>query len=180
MSAAPQPPPHPQSGDGGRRYRPFAILVGLVTVPLIILDQFSKSYVSSHMRLYESVAIIPNWLDITYTQNPGAAFSMFATLPHSVRVGFLVALSAAAIVVLLAILVRTRRITVTSFGFALIMAGAAGNLIDRAFRSGRVIDFVRVHYYGWSYPIFNVADSAITVGVILVLLASTFASNASE
>lgn len=180
MSAAPQPSTHAQAGSGGRRWRPFAILVGLISIPLVILDQFSKSYVSSHMRLYESIPIIPNWFDLTYTQNPGAAFSMFATLPQSVRVGFLIALSSGAIVVLLAILTRTRKITVTSFAFALIMAGAAGNLIDRALRSGRVIDFIRVHYYGWSYPVFNVADSAITVGVILVLLATTFSGNADD
>ncbi len=180
MSAAPQSAPHADSSGGGHRYRPFAVLAGLVVIPLIILDQFSKSFVSAHMRLYESVAIVPNWLDLTYTENPGAAFSMFATLPQSVRLGFLVVLSAGAIVVLLLLLVRTRKITFTSFGFALIMAGASGNLIDRALRGGHVIDFIRVHYYGWSYPIFNVADSCITVGVILVLLATTTASNAGE
>lgn len=180
MSAAVQPLAHAQPGDGGRRWRPFAILVGLLAIPLVILDQLSKSYVSSHMRLYQSIPVIPNWLDITYTQNPGAAFSMFATLPQSVRVSFLVALSASAIVVLFVILARTRKMTLTSFAFALIMAGAAGNLIDRAFRSGHVIDFIRMHYYDWSYPVFNVADSAISIGVILVLLSTTFARGEND
>jgi signal peptidase II len=167
---------HPAPDEGRsrtrwRRWRAFAILVGLVAVPVVIIDQLSKLYVSSHMALYQSIPVIPHWFDITYTQNAGAAFSLFATLPPVARVTILATLAAAAIVVLLVLLARSPRITLGSFGLALIMGGAAGNLIDRAVR-GRVIDFIRIHYYGLSYPVFNVADSAITIGVALVLLAS--------
>jgi signal peptidase II len=76
-------------------------------------------------------------------------------------------------VVLVVLLVRSDRISVTSIAFALILAGAAGNLIDRSIR-GEVIDFIRLHYYDLSYPIFNVADSAISIGVTLIVLATLF------
>jgi signal peptidase II len=96
---------------------------------------------------------------------------MFATMPAIFRTVFLFALSATAIVVLLVLLAQAGEISLTSFAFALVLAGAAGNLIDRAAR-GRVIDFIRVHYYAANFPVFNVADSAITVGVALIILAT--------
>lgn len=153
----------------------IAILLGLVTVPIIALDQASKLYVAGHMALYESIPIVPNWFDITYTRNPGAAFSMFVAMAPWVRGAMLLALSVAAIVVLLVLIARSRRIDINSIAFALILAGAAGNLIDRAMR-GQVIDFIRVHYYDLNYPVFNVADSAITIGVVLVILATIVTS----
>jgi signal peptidase II len=161
------------------RWRPVVILVFLVAIPLVVIDQVSKLYVSTHMALYQSVPVIPHWFDITYTENPGAAFSIFANLPPGVRSTLLFTLSAAAIVVLLVLIAESRRITLTSFSLALILGGAAGNLIDRSVR-GQVIDFVRLHYYGLSYPIFNVADSAITIGVALILISSLRARRESK
>jgi signal peptidase II len=153
--------------------RPFLFLIGAITIPVIILDQVTKLFVQAHMALYESIAIIPNYLDITYTQNPGAAFSMLADAPPWVRKAFLLTMACAAIVVLLFIIVRTESVSLTSVSCALILGGAMGNLIDRAIR-GRVIDFLRAHYYDLNYPIFNVADSAITIGVVLILLVTIF------
>jgi signal peptidase II len=174
VSAFPEPSMAEAGGRPPRSWRPFGILVGLIAIPLVVIDQLSKIYVSNHMVLYESIAVIPNWFDITYTQNPGAAFSMFVNLPPAARSLMLCALSTIACVVLVVLLARTEEITLTSFALALILAGAAGNLIDRGLRDGRVIDFIRLHYYDASYPIFNVADSAISVGVALVILASFF------
>ena len=151
--------------------RPFLFLLGAITIPVIILDQATKLFVQAHMALYESIAIIPNYLDITYTLNPGAAFSMLADAPPWVREAFLLTMAGAAIVVLAVLIVRSDRVSITSVAFALIMGGAMGNLIDRAIR-GRVIDFMRAHYYDLNYPIFNVADSAICVGVGLLMLVS--------
>lgn len=153
----------------------IAILLGLVTAPIVVLDQASKLYVASHMALYESIPVIPNWFDITYTRNPGAAFSMFVAMAPWVRAAMLVALSVAAIIVLLVLIARSRRIDINSVAFALILAGAGGNLIDRALR-GQVVDFIRVHYYDLNYPVFNVADSAISIGVVLVILATFLSS----
>ncbi|MFZ0657319.1 MAG: signal peptidase II [Candidatus Binataceae bacterium] len=163
-----------QTGAGSR-LSVIAILLGLVTAPIIILDQASKLYVAGHMALYESIPIVPNWFDITYTRNPGAAFSMFVAMAPWVRGAMLLGLSVAAIVVLLVLIARSRRIDINSVAFALILAGAAGNLIDRALR-GQVIDFIRVHYYDLNYPVFNVADSAISIGVVLVILATIVSS----
>jgi signal peptidase II len=153
--------------------RPFLFLFGAVTIPIIILDQATKLFVQAHMALYESIALIPNYLDITYTLNPGAAFSMLADAPPWVRKAFLLTMACAAIIVLGVLIVRADRISITSVAFAMVLGGAAGNLIDRAIR-GRVIDFMRAHYYDLNYPVFNVADSAISIGVVLIILASFF------
>ena len=144
------------------RHHSFILLLGLVVLPILVLDQATKHFVSTRMALYEDIPIIPNFLDITYTQNSGAAFSIFTGLPPWFRLGFLVSLAIVAIVVLLALMYHAERINLSSIAFALIFAGALGNLIDRALNSGRVIDFVRAHYYDLSYPVFNTADSAIS------------------
>jgi signal peptidase II len=156
--------------------RPFLFLLAAITIPVILLDQATKLFVQAHMALYESIAIIPNYLDITYTLNPGAAFSMLADAPPWVREAFLLTMACAAIVVLAVLIVRSDRVSVSSVAFALIMGGAMGNLIDRAIR-GRVIDFMRAHYYDLNYPIFNVADSAISIGVALIVLTALFGSD---
>ena len=156
--------------------RPFLFLLGAITIPVILLDQATKLFVQAHMALYESIAIIPNYLDITYTLNPGAAFSMLADAPVWVRTMFLLSMACAAIVVLTVMIVRAERVSISSVASALILGGAIGNLIDRAIR-GRVIDFLRAHYYDLNYPIFNVADSAISIGVALIVLTAFFGSD---
>ncbi len=156
--------------------RPFLFLLGAITIPVILLDQATKLFVQAHMALYESIAIIPNYLDITYTLNPGAAFSMLADAPPWLRKTFLLTMACAAIIVLAVIIVRADRVSISSVAFALILGGAIGNLIDRAVR-GRVIDFMRAHYYDLNYPIFNVADSAISIGVALIILTAFFGSD---
>jgi signal peptidase II len=153
--------------------RPFLFLLGAITIPVILLDQATKLFVQAHMALYESIAIVPNYLDITYALNPGAAFSMLADAPPWVRQAFLLSMAIAAIIVLTVLIVKSERVSINSVAFALILGGAAGNLIDRAIR-GRVIDFMRAHYYDLNYPVFNVADSAITIGVALIVLTSLF------
>jgi signal peptidase II len=153
--------------------RPFLFLLGAITIPVVLLDQATKLFVQAHMALYESIPIIPNYLDITYTQNPGAAFSMLADAPPWVRKAFLLTMACAAIIVLLVVIVRAESVSLTSVSCALILGGAMGNLIDRAIR-GQVIDFMRAHYYDLNYPIFNVADSAISIGVALILLTTLF------
>jgi signal peptidase II len=82
-------------------------------------------------------------------------------------------MACAAIIVLLVVIVRAESVSLTSISCALLLGGAMGNLIDRAIR-GRVIDFMRAHYYDLNYPIFNVADSAISIGVMLILLMTVF------
>ena len=165
------PPAAASIANAHRIHRPFVILILCVTAPTLILDQLSKIAVKNHMTLYESITLIPNWLDITYTLNPGAAFSMFANGPPWVRIAMLLTLAGAAMIVLIAMLWQCESVNLNAIAFALVLAGAMGNFIDRASR-GLVIDFVRMHYYDANFPIYNVADSAISVGVALIILAS--------
>jgi len=154
------------------------LLLG-ITLPVLALDQVSKMYIASHLALHEDIVLIPNWLDLTYTLNPGAAFSLFAGMPAWFRSSFLLALAAAAIVVLIVLLVKDPRLSLTSIALALILAGAIGNLIDRISR-GPVVDFILMHYYAYAWPVFNVADSAISIGVALILLGSLISHEGSR
>ncbi len=154
-------------------WRRFATMLGLVALPVFLLDQLTKVYIVRHFKLFEQIDLVPHWLAITYTLNSGAAFSLFATLPPAVRGLMLDGLAAAAVVVLGVLLAWGTRPPVVSTAYALVMGGAAGNLLDRAVR-GRVVDFIYVHYYSWSYPVFNIADSAITIGVAIILIHSMF------
>jgi len=154
-------------------WRRFGTMSGLVALPVFLLDQLTKLYIVRHFKLFEQIDLVPHWLAITYTLNSGAAFSLFATLPPAVRGLMLDGLAAAAVVVLGVLLARGTRPPVVSAAYALVMGGAAGNLLDRAVR-GRVVDFIYVHYYSWSYPVFNIADSAITIGVAIILIHSMF------
>jgi signal peptidase II len=160
------------------RHRLLSMLL-LVTLPVLALDQLSKLYITSHFRLYQTANVIPHWLDLTYTLNPGAAFSLFATMPAGFRDIFFLTVSAIAIVVLLYLLGRRSPGPLhNSVAFALILGGTIGNLIDRVAR-GMVVDFIYFHHdfvypirYDWNYAVFNIADSAITIGVIMILVFS--------
>jgi signal peptidase II len=145
------------------------ILLLLGAIPVLLLDQASKLYVSRHFLLYHRLSIVPNWFDLTYTANPGAAFSLFASLPSWARTAFLCATATLAAAIVLVLLTRGQNTRLTAWALALILGGALGNLVDRL-RLGVVIDFIDVHYYSYHYPIFNLADCAITIGVGLILL----------
>lgn len=171
---APQAPASTAGGvSAATDWRQFGTMLGLVALPVFVLDQLVKLYIIGHLKLFEQIDLVPHWLAITYTLNSGAAFSLFATLAPAVREIMLDGLAAAAVVVLGVLLARGTRPRVVSAAFALIMGGAAGNLLDRVVR-GRVVDFIYVHYYAWSYPVFNIADSAITIGVAIILIHSVF------
>lgn len=140
-----------------------------VTGLVVLLDQLSKAWIARHFGLDQTVALLPV-LSVTLRKNTGAAFSMLADASGWQRWLF----SAVAIVVGVAILVYllrmdARRQRLLAFALALILGGALGNLIDRL-RIGRVIDFVVVHWKDAYFPAFNVADSAITVGAVLMLV----------
>lgn len=148
-------------------------MIGLVTAPVLALDQFTKLYIASHFKPYEMVPLIHNWLALTYTLNPGAAFSLFATMPAEFRGIFFIVLSAIAIVVLVVLLMRGSTSLSYGIAFASILGGTIGNLIDRLAR-GKVIDFIYFHHDSFSYPVFNIADSAITIGVAIIIIVSIF------
>jgi signal peptidase II len=151
----------------------------LVALPVLLLDQISKHLVRSTFALYQTRPLIPEWLDLTYTLNPGAAFSLFASMPDGFRHFFFVALSFAALVVLVVLLARPSAQLSSAIAFALILGGTVGNLIDRL-TLGRVVDFIYFHHRSFNYPVFNLADSAITSGVAIILIFSFFDRSPSE
>ena len=141
-----------------------------IAVAIVALDQLTKALVKARLPLHESVSVIPGFFDLTHVRNTGAAFGMldnthFAYKPALMVIVALVALGAVASYALT--LPATQRIA--RYGLALILGGAVGNLIDRAVM-GYVVDFVDVYWRGVHFWAFNVADSAITVGVVLMLL----------
>ena len=151
----------------GSRWR----LLGWVAGPVLALDQATKLHVHNTFALYESRPVVENFFALTYIRNSGSAFGLLSRYdPDLLRI-FFPAVTVLAVVLLLWYLSRVPAAEARSlWGVCLVIAGAAGNGIDR-FRGGQVIDFLDVHWYEvYHWPAFNVADSAICVGVGLLLL----------
>ena len=149
-----------------------------VTGGIILLDQLTKQQIMQTMRLHESIPVIPNLFSLTYIRNPGAAFGLLAGSSNAFRMVFFGLTSIFALGLLGTILLRmpeedwVGRISVTG-----ILGGAIGNLIDRL-RFGEVIDFLDVYIETYHWPAFNVADSAITIGVIFLIIHFAFEKQA--
>jgi signal peptidase II len=141
-----------------------------IMAAIVALDQAAKLLVDRLMDLHESHQVIDGFLRLTYVRNRGAAFGILSDADLPFQAGVFSVLSLAA---LLAIAVYAWRLPADSrlpkSALALIMGGAVGNLIDRM-RLGYVIDFVDAHLGAYHWPAFNVADSAITIGVALLVL----------
>jgi signal peptidase II len=150
-----------------------------LSAAVILVDHLVKAWIQHHFVLFDRVHVLPV-LDIILTYNTGAAFSMFAGGAVWVRW----ALVALALVVSLLLIVWLRRLNgrlhaLLCCGLALIVGGALGNMLDRL-AIGRVIDFVHVHWGGAYFPAFNVADSAITIGAVLLLIDAWRESRATK
>ena len=143
----------------------------LLLIPLAVagVDQGTKHLVLAHMTLHESWAIIPGLFSITSVRNPGAAFGIFSDYGPAFRSIFLVGVSVLAVGLLTVFYLRSRpHDRAARLGAALVIGGAIGNLIDRV-RLGEVVDFLDVYVGRFHWPAFNVADSAIAVGIGLFL-----------
>jgi signal peptidase II len=146
------------------------VLLGLVSLAIIVIDQLTKSYIMQTMRLHESITVIPNLFSITYIRNPGAAFGILSTSSGSFRFIFFGLTSLFALGLLGTILARMpQHDWMGQISVVAILGGAIGNLLDRL-RYGEVIDFLDFYVEPYHWPAFNVADSAITVGVIFLIL----------
>lgn len=136
----------------------------------IVLDQSSKIAVDRSMQLYESISVVPGF-NLTYVHNTGAAFSFLSEAGGWQRWFF----AGLALVISVGITIWLARLkkheTMLAVALALVLGGAVGNLIDRLLY-GYVIDFLDVYYQSWHWPAFNIADSAITLGVVLMLAES--------
>ncbi len=150
------------------RFRLFTIISAII----VVLDQATKLHIDYHFDLYESVPIIPGLFSLTYIRNQGAAFGILAE--SSIRVPFFITVSCLAVVAIIWYLkTRADHQRLGNLGLTLIFAGALGNLIDRI-RLGEVIDFIDVYWRQYHWPAFNVADSAITIGVVLLIFETWF------
>jgi signal peptidase II len=155
--------------------RSFYISVSAI---LIVLDRLTKIYIRNHIALYiGSRTVIHGFFSITHVENNGAAFSLFADWPQRVRVPLLIGFSTCAMLVVGYLLWSSaRRFTWSGLALAFILGGAVGNLYDRI-RYGRVTDFLHFYVGQHSWPDFNVADSAIVTGAILLALTLLFGSS---
>lgn len=167
-SPIPEPvEPTPVTADARPYARPFELaLMG----GIIVLDQATKALVRRFLLEGESHNVIPGFLDLTHVHNTGAAFGLLNAAEFQYKPLVMIAIAALALV---SIAVYATQLgfheRMARYGLALILGGAFGNLIDRAF-AGFVVDFVDVYWGTTHFWAFNVADSAITIGAIMVLL----------
>ncbi len=157
-------------------------LVRLIIIPAVILvaDQISKYYVMKGMSPYQSIPVVDGLFNLTFVMNPGAAFGFLSGSSEQFRVPFFLTVSIIAIaVVILFYLKAARDDLLLQIGLALILGGALGNLIDRV-RFHEVVDFLDFYFKGYHWPAFNVADSAITVGVAFLILETLLSGRKRE
>ncbi len=151
-------------GMGLGRYLLWLALAAL----LVALDLWTKHLASQNLELYRPQAVTA-WLNLTLAHNEGAAFSFLAGAGGWQRWFF----SAVAVVVSVVLMVWLKRLPhrarLLPVALTLVLGGALGNLVDRV-RQGYVVDFIDIHYQGWHWPAFNVADSVIVTGVVLLLI----------
>jgi len=145
----------------------------ILSVSVIVVDQLSKWFVAGHMQVYQTVYVLPVF-NIALLHNTGAAFSMLAGQPGWQRWFFIVlALVVAGLIVTWLVRLPETSTRWMAAGLALVAGGAVGNVWDRLVQ-GYVVDFLQFHWAGWFFPAFNVADSAITVGAVMLILDGLF------
>ncbi len=141
-----------------------------VSLAVLFLDQWSKGLVTRTMEVHQSRTLIPDVFDLTYVRNTGAAFGLFASVDSSVKAILLNSIAVIVFLIVSAYAVRSSHKSIRlQVGLALILGGAVGNLLDRV-RFGYVVDFLDFAVSGHHWPAFNVADSAICIGVGLLFL----------
>lgn len=146
--------------------------VGLIMGIVLILDQWTKHFIDVHVRRHEVITIIPGFFNITNVRNPGAAFGILSDMHGTWRSLFFILATLTALIVI-AIMIRKTHERLLVFAFSLISGGAIGNVIDRI-RYGEVIDFIQWYVKSYYWPSFNVADSAISIGVALLAIDMLF------
>ncbi|MDH3614398.1 MAG: signal peptidase II [Gammaproteobacteria bacterium] len=160
-----------RQNSGVRRY--IAWLV--IALAVIVADQLTKWAIVEWVPLYGKVPL-NDFINLTHQQNTGAAFSFLAGASGWQRWFFVVlATGVSGVITVWLWRVRTEGPVILAGGLALVLGGAVGNLIDRA-RFGYVTDFIQVWFGDWAFPSFNVADSAITVGAVLLIVDALFVS----
>ena len=142
----------------------------LVSLAVLLLDQWTKGLITRSFEVHQSTSVISNLFDLTYVRNSGAAFGLFASVDSSIKAILLNSVAVVVFLIVSAYALRSSHKSVRlQVGLALILGGAVGNLMDRV-RFGYVVDFLDFAVSGHHWPAFNVADSAICIGVALLFL----------
>ncbi len=142
----------------------------LIALAVLLLDRITKWAIAQTIPLEDATNIIPGFFRLTHLENTGAAFSLFADSPSPFRTTLLIAFSVAALAVVSVLLWKDRSVFHSgTLALSLIMGGAVGNLWDRV-SDGKVTDFLDFYIGAHHWPPFNVADSAIVVGALLLFL----------
>jgi len=145
------------------KYIMLAVVAGLV----VLADQITKVLILKYLPYHHSVTVIAGFFDITHIHNPGGAFGLMANMGETARTFVFLLASSLAVGLIFYFYKKTPpSFTFLALGFALIFGGAVGNLIDRV-RLGIVIDFLDIYIGKYHWPAFNIADSAITVGICI-------------
>src|SRR5271157_3237125 len=157
--------------------RKYHFLIALIVVAL---DRLSKWTIAHRLSMHDSITIIPGFFRIIHTENPGAAFGIFADSPSQWKVAMLIAFSLVALVIVTMLLWKnSHTLTSTGIGLSLILGGAIGNLWDRIV-SRQVVDFLLFYVGRYQWPAFNVADSAIVVGAGLLVVEILFTKSPNQ
>ncbi len=148
------------------RMPPFA-----VAAAILVLDQITKGLIKAHVPVWQTLIVIPGFLNIVHAENPGMAFSLLADASGLWRTVLLIGLSFVVAGFITVLLLRggPTQHWLVRYGLSLVLGGALGNLFDRAVH-GTVTDFVEIYVGTHFFPAFNVADSAISVGAVLLIL----------
>ena len=141
------------------------LLITLITSAIIILDFITKKIILAKIRIHDSIDVLP-FLRIVHVENPGAAFGSFTGLGNNI----FIIISIIAIIFISVYLSKIHQ-KLEFISLSLVLGGAVGNLLDRI-QIGKVIDFIDFYVGSWHWPAFNVADSALTVGIILFLISN--------
>ena len=140
-------------------------LMIVLTVIFLVIDIVSKLVISNLMNVHDSIMVIENFFYITYVRNTGAAWSIF-----SGKIWMLIIVSLIIISFMVWYIYRNKpKSKLEKIGYAMILGGAFGNLLDRIIY-GYVVDFLDFYIFGYDYPIFNIADSFILIGVVLLII----------
>ena len=157
----------------------YLLLVSIITA-VAGIDQISKTYIVRSLKLYESTVVIGHFFSLTHTRNPGAAFGLLAEEGGSFRIYFFLGISIIALFFLIYYFIMTpAEETLSLVALSLIMGGAVGNFVDRI-QKGEVIDFLDFYIGRYHWWIFNLADSAITIGISILILQTLFKKSGSD
>lgn len=142
----------------------MAILIDLFIVfACISIDQYSKYLITSYLDLYESKTLIDGFFNLTYVQNYGAGFSIM----QNAKTTFYI-ITPICLAIFIYMLIKSKD-KLTRFALLLMIGGTLGNFIDRL-KTVYVIDFLDFNIFGWDFPVFNMADSFLTIGVFILII----------